>query len=261
MPHSSLFSRFKYQYQLRVSDELHIYILKSLRDVLLLAFEIFVENTMAQFISTFDHNRIPLRDTGYEILLNTNAKKIAYFSYDIAIETLAIYWVLFCFLHGSQGLIVLQRSVRSLTLSRTLRMCVFSLTILPSPKHHCRFTGPVDPFNIRVGGACNDLLYSGHVTVYTVIAVSLTILLRKHSSKIIRYSLPIFIWFYIIQRIMRTILEHHHYTIDMLVGLIITSLIWHCKPLHIDLPKVPENLLLHLKQLTYPNPRSILKEV
>lgn len=257
----SLFTRIRNQYQLRVSDELQIYLLKSLRDVLILALEFFVENAMAQLISTVDHNRIPLRDLGYEFLRKTNAAKVAFFGYQLSIEALAIYWIIFCFFNGSQGLIVLQKSARCLTISRVLRMCVFSLTILPSPKRHCRFDGPVNPFKILVGGACNDLLYSGHVTVYTVIAISITILAGKYSSKIVRYGLPIFIWFYIIQRIMCTILQRHHYSIDMFVGVIVTALIWKCKSLHIDLPKVPEYLFLHLKQVFFPKSRSILKEV
>jgi hypothetical protein len=41
----------------------------------------------------------------------------------------------------------------------------------------------------------------------------------------------------------------------------VTLLIWQCKSLHIDLPRVPTNLFLHLRQLFFPKLRSILKEV
>jgi hypothetical protein len=258
----SLFARVKRQYQLRITDELHIYIVKSLRDLLFLALEFFIENTMAQAISTVEHNRIPLRDVGYEFLVKIKAIHIAYIGYQMSVESLAIVWVLFCFLHGSDGLTVVQKGARCLTIARSLRMCLFTLTVLPSPKQWCRFEGPINPFKVRVGGGCNDLLYSGHVTIYTMTAIAFTILPQKYPLKIFRYGLPIFMWCYIIQRIICTILERHHYSIDMFLGLIVVLLIWQCKPLHIDLPKVPENLFLHLKQLFFPKYRpTILKEV
>ncbi|UJR26081.1 hypothetical protein I4U23_007427 [Adineta vaga] len=216
---------------------------------------------MVQVISTHRHNRIPLRDLGYELLININAEEIVFFNDPISIEQLAIIWVFFCFLNGSKGLTVIQKGARCLTIARSIRICVFSLTILPSPKPWCHFTGPINPFRARVGGVCNDLLYSGHVVIYTLTAISFTILSREYSMKLLRYGLRIFIWFYIFQRILCTILERHHYSIDMFLGFIVTLLIWQCKPLHIDLPKVPHNLFLHLKQLMFPKVRSILKEV
>ncbi|CAF1355992.1 unnamed protein product [Adineta steineri] len=256
----SLLSSIKYQYQLRVSHELQIYILKSLRDLLFLALEFFIENTMVQVISTMHHVHIPLRDLGYEFLKNINSEKFAYIGYQLPVEYLAIIWILFCFINGSQGLIIIQKGARCLTIARLLRICVFSLTILPSPKPWCRFTGPVNPFRARVGGACNDLLYSGHVIIYTLTALAFTILSRQYSKKL-RYSLSILIWLYILQRIICTILERHHYSIDMFLGFIVTLLIWQCKSLHIDLPTVPQNLFLHLKQLFFPKCRFTLKEV
>jgi hypothetical protein len=91
--------------------------------------------------------------------------------------------------------------------------------------------------------------------------MAFTILSRKYSSRILRYGLPTIVWFHIIQRIMCTILQRHHYSIDMVLGFIMTLLLWQCKSLYIDLPQVPQNLLLHLKQLFFPKFRSTLKEV
>ncbi|CAF4092106.1 unnamed protein product [Rotaria sp. Silwood2] len=249
------------QYQLRVGHELQTYVLKSLRDLLFLALEFFIENTSVQLISSVAHNHHPLRDLAYEFLMKITSRKQICTATGLSVENLAIIWVFFCFLNGTKGLTVVQKGARCLFIARTLRICLFSMTVLPSPKARCNFTEPINPFRIRVGGACNDLLYSGHVTIYTLTAISFTILSRQYSSRILRYGLPILIWFHVIQRILCTILERHHYSIDMFLGLIVTSLIWQCKPLHIDLPEVPQNLLLHLKQLVFPKFRPTFKEV
>lgn len=249
-------------YRSRVSHELEIYVLKSLRDLFFLALEFFVENTMGQVISTVEHNRIPLRDLAFESLVQFNARHIAYLTPHIQVEEFAALWVLFCFSHGSVGLGVVQKGARCLTIARFLRMCLYSMTVLPSPKSWCRFTDPVDPFQIRVGGACNDLLYSGHVTIYTLTAIAITILSRRSSWKICRYILPLSIWFHVLQVILAAILERHHYSIDMFLGFIVILLMWQCQPLYVDLPRVPTPLSRHLKQLVCPLPaRSILKEV
>jgi hypothetical protein len=263
MQRRSLFTSIKNQCQLRVSYELKIYVIKSLRDLLLLAIEFFIETTMVQLISTFEHDRTPLRDLGYEFLEIINARKIAFigYTYQFSIETLAIIWILFCFCNGTYGLSIIQKGARCLTIARALRVCLFSMTMLPSPKPWCRFPGPVKPFTILIGGACNDLLYSGHVTIYTLTGIAFTVLSQRYPLRILRVGIPLFIWLHLIQRIICTILERHHYSIDMFLGCIVTLLIWKCKPLHIDLPKVPQNLFLHLKQLLFPKFRSIPKEV
>ncbi|CAF0892938.1 unnamed protein product [Rotaria sordida] len=255
------FRFIKNQYKLRVSYELQIYVLKSLRDLLFLAMEFFIENTSVQVISSVKHDRTPLRDLAYEYLKKITSRKQICMGIKLSVENLAIIWVFFCFLNGSKGLTIVQKGARCLIIARTLRIFLFSMTILPSPKPFCNFTDPINPFKVLVGGACNDLLYSGHVTIYTLTAISFTILSRQYSSRILRYGLPILIWFHIIQRIICTILERHHYSIDMFLGFIVTSLIWECKPLHIDLPVVPQNLFLHLKQLVFPKYRLTVKEV
>ena len=249
------------QYQLRVSYDLQIYVLKSLRDLFFLALEFFVENAMGQVISTVEHQRIPLRDLGFEFLVQINSRKFAYLTGHTPVETLAMIWVLFCFTHGSAGLSVVQKGARCLTIARLLRMCLYSMTILPSPKPRCHFAGPVDPFHIRVGGACNDLLYSGHVTIYTLTGIAFTILCQRYSRRIFRYGLPLWIWFDISQTIIATILERHHYSIDMFLGFIVTLLMWQCPQLYVDLPRVPQPLPQHLRQLFCPSTRSTLKEV
>ena len=133
------------QYQLRVNHELQVYVLKSLRDLLFLAIEFFIENTALQLVSSFSHNRIPLRDLGYELLVKIDSRKITHFSYEISVEYVAIIWILFCFFHDRKGLAVIQKGARCLFMARTLRVCLFLMTILPSPKTWCNFKGPINP--------------------------------------------------------------------------------------------------------------------
>ena len=257
----NLLRLIKSEFRLRVSDELLIYVVKSLRDLLLLVVEFFIENTMIQVISSFKHNRVPLRDLFHELIDLLNIQSLIYFTVDLSVETIALIWILFCFSHGEVGLRVIQKGARCLIIARSIRICVFTMTILPSAKPWCQFNGPIEPFTVRVGGACNDLLYSGHVTIYTLTGISFSILSQRYSVAFLRYVLPLLVWFHIIQRIMAAILEGHHYSIDMFVGFIVTSLIWNCSSIHIDLPQVPRNLSLHLRRLISPHVRSILKEV
>lgn len=256
-----LLNYIRNQYKLRISHELQIYVLKSLRDLFFLVLEFFIENTSIQVISSIKHNHIPLRDLFYEFLRKFTSRKQLCTGYRLSIEQFALIWILFCFLNGSKGLTVIQKCARCLTIARALRICLFSMTMLPSPKIRCNFTQPIDPFKVHVGGTCNDLLYSGHVTIYTLAILSFTILSRNYSLRILRYGLPIFIWFYVLQCILCTILERHHYSIDMFLGFIVTLLIWECKPLYIDLPVVPQNLFLHLKQIVVSRLSPSFKEV
>jgi len=256
-----MFASIRYQYQSRVDYELQVYLIKSLRDLFCLALEFFIENTAVQMISSVPHVHIPLRDLGFELLLYLNAPLLIFKSIQISVESIAIIWILICFLHGNPGLAILQKGVRCLTIVRSLRICLFSLTVLPSPRRRCHFRGPINPFKARIDGVCNDLLYSGHVTVYTITGISLTLLSRNYSSKSIRYLFRICVWFYVIQRIILTILQRHHYSIDMFLGFLVTLLVWQCEILYYDLPKVPKHLFLHLKHLFFSKSHSTLKHV
>jgi hypothetical protein len=56
----------------------------------------------------------------------------------------------------------------------------------------------------------------------------------------------------VIQRMIRAVVELHHYSVDMFLGLCITLLIWHANVLYYDLPCLPEPLYIHLKRLIFP---------
>lgn len=105
---------------------------------------------------------------------------------------------------------------------------------------------------IVLGGACNDLLYSGHVTVYTISAIAVTILCASYPFASFRLFIRIFIWMQVIQRMIRAVIELHHYSVDMFLGFCVTLLIWHAEVLYYDLPQLPEPLYPHLKKLLFP---------
>ena len=140
----------------RVTWEVSIYAMKTIRDLLLMGVELLTENTMIQVISSMRHNRTPLRDVAEEYFSDSNRGFIdfAYWgdsTYQVDTNSVLLLWVLYCFLHGPHGLQVLQKGVRCLTLARSLRILTFSLTILPNPNPLCNFTGPIDPWNLSPG--------------------------------------------------------------------------------------------------------------
>ncbi len=139
-----------------ITPEMAVYAFKSLRDLLFMGIELLIENTMIQVISLLKHDRTPLRDLVEEYLSNSNRTfvKLAYIgehTYQVETNTVLFLWVFYCFLHGPNGLKVLQKGVRCLTISRALRVLTFSMTILPNPNTKCTFTGPIDPFNLSPG--------------------------------------------------------------------------------------------------------------
>jgi hypothetical protein len=240
-----------------ITPELGLYAFKSIRDLIFMGLELLIENTMIQVISSLQHNRIPLRDVAEEYLSDTHRIFIdfAYIgadTYQVGTNSILLLWVLYCFLHGPRGLQVLQKGVRCLTIARALRILTFSITILPNPNPNCTFTGPIDPFNLSPGGACNDLLYSGHVIVYTISAIAVTILCSSYPYGLFRLSIRLFIWIQVIQRMIRAIIGLHHYSVDMLLGLCVTLLIWHVDIFYCDLPCLPKPLYPHLKRFFIP---------
>ncbi|CAF1411508.1 unnamed protein product [Adineta steineri] len=252
--HINTFSRIFHDH---VTREMAIYAFKSIRDLIFMGIELLTENTMIQVISSLEHNRIPLRDIAEEYLSDRNRIFIDFASigentYQVNTNSVLFLWIFYCFLHGPRGLKVLQKGVRCLTIARTLRVITFSITVLPNPNPKCNFTGPIDPFNLSPGGACNDLLYSGHVIVYTISALAVTILCASYPSRIFRLSIRLFIWIQVIQRIIRAIVGLHHYSVDMFLGLCVTLLIWHANVLYYDLPCLPNPLYPHMKQLFAP---------
>jgi hypothetical protein len=144
-----------------LTQEMGLYALKSIRDLVFMGVELLTENTMIQVISSLEHNRTPLRDLAEEFLMNSHNQalvNLAYFgenTYQVDTNSVLFLWVFYCFLHGPRGLAVLQKGVRCLTIVRALRIVTFSITVLPNPNPMCNFTGPIDPWNLSPGR--NDL--------------------------------------------------------------------------------------------------------
>ena len=95
-------------------------------------------------------------------------------------------------------------------------------------------------------------MYSGHVIVYTISALAVTILCSAYPYRLLRVFIRIFIWTQVFQRMVRAVIELHHYSVDMFLGFCVTLLIWHVDFFYYDIPKLPEPLYPHLKQLFFP---------
>ena len=57
----------------------------------------------------------------------------------------------------------------------------------------------------------------------------------------------------VVQRMVRAIVELHHYSVDMVLGLCVTLLTWHADVLYCDLPVLPTPLYPHMKRLFFPH--------
>ena len=88
--------------------------------------------------------------------------------------------------------------------------------------------------------------------VYTISALAVTILCASYPFAPLRLAIRLFIWIQLTQRMVRAVIELHHYSVDMFLGLCVTLLIWHAEILYVDLPVLPQPLYPHLKKLICP---------
>jgi len=79
-----------------------------------------------------------------------------------------------------------------------------------------------------------------------------TILCSLYPFAPLRFAIRIFIWMQVVQRMIRAIIELHHYSVDMFLGLCVTLLIWHAEVLYYDLPQAPQPLYPHVKKFLFP---------
>lgn len=128
------------------------------------------------------------------------------------------------------GFGMMSRVVLTICISRSIRTICFMVTILPSPKKNCymrRF--PAVPDNwiefIKVGfkemrghGGCNDLIFSGHCGIWVLAPLAFHSYYKNQCCMLL--------WIAVIQTSIRAVLEHHHYSIDMVLAIIITTFIW-----------------------------------
>jgi len=125
---------------------------------------------------------------------------------------------------------VAMRGVLTLAAARSIRTICFLVTVVPSQNPRCYFSHfpkpPDDWYSwLKVGlipqvdGGCNDLIISGHATVTSAIACLVTSVVGK----------PLFttaIWMFVTMDYFVEIYEGFHYSVDMLLGLIIVNFLW-----------------------------------
>ncbi|KAI8472650.1 MAG: hypothetical protein J3K34DRAFT_413171 [Monoraphidium minutum] len=130
------------------------------------------------------------------------------------------------------GFGVMARFSLTITLGRLLRVACFMTTVLPSPRPGCysrRFPPPPDGAweMLRVGfttlrgmGGCNDLIFSGHGAFWTMAPC---VLLSYYPGRPWVLAL---VWAALAQTSVRDFLEHMHYSIDMLLAVVVTAAVW-----------------------------------
>jgi len=257
MSSTSLFKQFCYIVKLDVLHVLRHY--RFLFDLLLLGIVLLVENALVFLVSTVPltmTQKFPLHDTVHDKLLG-NSQCIMDFCSNSIIPmvtntgTLVVLWILFVGLHKQMHII--HQGIRTLTVVRFIRFFTFTSTMLPAPRSTCYATknmhiySALQPFSlswlkqlltIRTGGACHDLMFSGHTSVYMVVLLCMwaSVLSSKRTTKMASSATFSFMFLalciaittsiMIALKCMCTIAERHHYSVDIVVAVALTCLAW-----------------------------------
>lgn len=122
------------------------------------------------------------------------------------------------------------RTVVTIMGARMIRTVAFCCTVLPSPRPGCfdrRFPPVPDTWaeffaigfsKMRSSGGCNDLVISGHGTVYTAVATTYATYYPGYASKLL--------WLALWRSNIRGPLTHQHYAVDMFLATAVTWLVW-----------------------------------
>jgi len=136
---------------------------------------------------------------------------------------------------------VATQTVLTLASVRLLRTLSFSLTVLPSQMKNCyvrRFSLPVPKLWsrewVREGlipktkGGCNDLIISGHATVTSVCGCMVTSVISRNGERYGRGKSwsSWAIWTLLTVDFAIEIYQGFHYSVDMLLGMVLTRLIF-----------------------------------
>jgi hypothetical protein len=130
------------------------------------------------------------------------------------------------------------RAVTTLATARCIRTVSFLLTVLPSQnkacyQQHFPFPPPVMWYDwLAVGlepashGGCNDLIISGHATVTATMACVASSVSMSSSNKNNR-TFAAALWIMVVLDYCIEIYEGFHYAVDMWLGMVLVSLLWH----------------------------------
>ncbi|KAG1676519.1 hypothetical protein FOA52_000062 [Chlamydomonas sp. UWO 241] len=139
------------------------------------------------------------------------------------------------------GFGIFSRILATFALSRSLRVVCFMSTVLPSPRPGCYLTRfpPVVPdtvwglikagyTTIRGFGGCNDLIFSGHAAFWVVAPLAHGTYYRPTGTgaRLWARASNAAMWVALAQASLRDVVERHHYSVDMIVAVIVTAACW-----------------------------------
>lgn len=164
-------------------------------------------------------------------------------------------------IHGGSQFSALRcaaRFGRALRYCRLLRVLCFSSTVMPSPIPNCFMNRYDETYTLsehfreafthwRTGGGCNDLVFSGHVVIMTLCA-------HLHQDYCIDTGvganswLTFLLWGRVIHSCLRIVHGRFHMSVDVIVALAVSSLIWRQTP-----ELWPDGIIFRRKVLKLPD--------
>ncbi|KAH3767023.1 Phosphatidylinositol:ceramide inositolphosphotransferase 3 [Pelomyxa schiedti] len=218
--------------------------------------ELLIENFFIWFVSYSYHSKYDLTIQGLQdnlaLLLPDFFAKFGAFGdliskYTWATAThflLAILALAFSVLFSQvpySALGMMSRFFATLTTTRIVRTIGFLVTVLPNPRVKCitkRFPINQQPpdgsslwqmilaasTHLRGGGGCNDLIISGHCVFWASAPLMFGTFYTgpRPWAQIVTGIL----WVVVAQTSVRDILTHHHYSVDMLMAVVVTAACW-----------------------------------
>mmetsp|Transcript_8179 Transcript_8179/g.17534 ORF Transcript_8179/g.17534 Transcript_8179/m.17534 type:complete len:266 (+) Transcript_8179:325-1122(+) len=136
------------------------------------------------------------------------------------------------------GFGIMTRVVATIAASRLIRIACFMSTVLPNPRPGCyarRFppvpasvweTVKLGYTTIRGFGGCNDLIFSGHGAFWTLAPLAHQSYYHSKGGWSGSRTSTALLWLMLIQSSLRDVMEHHHYSVDMVLAVVVTWACW-----------------------------------
>lgn len=166
-----------------------------------------IHNASLNYYSTYEER--PLYDS-LHLIIPYN-KYSVYFSEIIMI--FFIFLIIYLF-YKKHNISILYNFIIIFAFIQIVRALLFSLTLLPDSSNNCTFG--------LFSGSCNDLLFSGHISVVLLIILFVN-KYKLFNSKFIK---NILILIFILMSLF-ILSSRNHYSIDIITALIITYIIYH----------------------------------
>lgn len=200
----------------------------------------------------------------YDILFNIFPEsKLSGKIADILTMLYLIYFILFIFFPYyykrtfimSSEIIILFLKVYIIT--TYLRCISFLFTILPSPAKHCQngseeYNKPtfVEIFTrLDMFTGCGDLIFSGHTNIIVVITLNILYFLKPVMNSKIYFLYVIMTIIYNITLFILIIFARNHYTVDIVVGIYVSILVFYMVVNNFRLKKVEKKYKINIIEM------------